>query len=420
MQNLYGIVHTDDGRYIMASVRYDESNVWKLAGLKQWESHNVLKRIFLLHRGIYFGIKSWQKPQESDFSDDNLISAIYDKPDVLASGNKGNLDIVTNSADLNAHKEALCANLLGVISEDAFLATIPLCMHGKTGDSFVTVYGNGQYYIIGITVNEKLLASFRMALGAHEKLSGHLGRIERYWNVKFPDVEFPDRIIAMGDPDHTPDTAFDKPAYRVESIPQDEHPLKAMGCALAQEKKVLPLFTKETQESFFRKKRTLIYSLSAGFLLLGLLSFTVLSGLNIWYNNKKTAYENEYQKVIGNNQEIKKLLKRSNELAETIMRLENTLSRQTTWGKFFHAIGNERPEDLFFERLGTEPVKDKEQAVRVALTGWSSKEGNITDFIAKLQGMPYITEVILSSIERNKKKRSIFGFKILCTLLLNE
>lgn len=420
MQNLYGVVSNDDGRYVMAAMRSNEPNVWKLAKYTEWESHNLLRRILLFHRGVYFGIKSWQKPRGSEINVDSTTIIEQDTSGALKDDGQRAFDIITNDTSLDIHREALSSNLLGIVSEDSFLTAMPLYMYEKAGDSFITIYGNGSYYSIGFTSQKKLLVSFKMAPGDKEKLPGHLGRIERYWNRKFPDMPFPDTIITMGDPEHTPDAAFNQKVHRIEDIPHDEHVLKAMGCALAQQNDLAPLFVKETPESSFRRKRTFMYGLSVGILFLGVGLLLFFSGMNIWFSNKKTAYENEYQKVIVNNQEIKKLLLRSNELAETITRLENTLSRQTIWGKFFHAIGKERPEGLYFERLGTEPLKDKEQVVRVAISGWTEKETNVTDFIAKLQDMPYVTQITLSSMERNKKKRSIFGFKVLCTLLLNE
>ena len=421
MQHLYGIVSTDDDRYVMAAMTADEGGTWKLGKLTEWEHHAFSRVLLLFHRGVYYGITSWFKPRESTVVDDSLTPADYDtiEKDADAAAPPA-LSVVTNTTVLDAHREALSPNLLGMLSEDAFLATVPLCMHEKCGDSFVTVFGNGTCYRIGITENGTLTAVFRMAPGGHEKLPGHLGRIERFWHSRFPDKVFPEKILALGDPEFSPKTAFEKPVQRVQGVPREEHTLKAMGCALAQKKKVLPLFVGETPGAAFRKKRTILYGLSAATLLVSIMLLIAMVGMNAWYTGKKTAYENEYQRVIGNNKEIKKLLKRSNELAGTITRLENTLSRQTIWGKFFYTVGKERPEGLFFERFGTEPIPDEEQTVRVAISGWTAQETKVTDFIARLQEMPYVTHITLSSLERNKKRKSIFGFKVLCTLLLNE
>ena len=85
-----------------------------------------------------------------------------------------------------------------------------------------------------------------------------------------------------------------------------------------------------------------------------------------------------------------------------------------------YVITSGRPDNLYFERLASEPVKDKENVINIALGGWTENESSVTEFISVLQELPYVTQITLSSMERDKKKSSVYLFKILCTLLLNE
>ncbi len=420
MKKLYGIVCTLDRKYVKATVQCDKESGCTIKNVKKWENQDLFKRFTLFHQGVYFGIKSFWKPHENITSIKEFTSVVNNESHELTEDSRSNFNILTNSFDLSIHEQTLYSNLLGIIPDDAFLASVPLSLCEDPLNSFVSIYCNSVYYCIGIIIDKKLNASFRIAPGDPEKLASHLGRIKRYWNIKFATINFPDTIIALGDSKYIPENAFRTKITRVQGIPEDEFELKAIGCALAQKEDVVPLFKNSTEGALFRKKRTWMHGISVSFVFLGIFLFTLFFGINLWYTKQKEAFEDEYNKVVVNDKEINKLLKRNNELVSTIVRLQKTLSNQTIWGKFFHTLGEGRPKDLFFERIGTDPVKDKENIVRVAIAGWTQKEGSITELIAKLQDMPYVTQITLSSMERNKKKRSIYGFKILCTLLLNE
>ncbi len=419
MEQCYGIVYTDEGRYVMAVMRPGRNNTWTCVGTSQWQSNNIFRRILLFHHGIYFGIASWWRPQEHDVPGDTMVAAGYDSPSLPSSG-YNRFEPVAHTADITIHEEELQANLLAVVPEDIVLATLPLYLGEDSGDSFVTIYGNEEYYIIGVTVQRSLTAVFHMVPGSPEKLAGYIARVQRYWDIRCKSTPFPDTIVTVGETEYTPDSAFEKPPLRVAEAENEIARLRAMGTALAQNEETVPLFSGQTPEASFRKARSWLYGISAGLVVTGLIAAALYSGLNFWFHKKKLAYEKEYQHIIGYNKEIKKLTDRNNEIAETILRLENTFSRRTLWGKFLHGIGKNRPEDLYFERFGSEPIKGNSQAIKIAIMGWTPKELSVTTFIATLQKMPYVTQITLSSMERNKKKRSIYGFKIICTLLLNE
>ncbi len=420
MDKSFGIVHTEEGRYIMAAMNRDEAGTWSLDSYRQWESNSVLHRILLFDRGVYFGIPSWWIPGKSDISFDNMIAVETENFATDKSIADNIYNVVTYSKDLCIHKETLKDNLLAVVPDNAFLATLPLSKSEVTNDSFISIYGNGELYIIGIIVKTKLKASFKMAPGDHKNLPGHIGRIKRYWYIKFPNVIFPEDIVYIGDFVYTPENIFNKHPIKVHDSINDINLLKAMGIALAQRYEAVPMFSAQTQEALFRKTRTWIYRISAGLFITGVVAVLVFHGINLLFLNKQAKYKREYQHVIAHNLEIKKLTERVNELAVSVTRLEETFLGQTIWAKFLYAIGKKAPKDLYFERFGSKPVEKENNAVQIALYGWSPRESSITQFIAALQDMQFVTQITLSSMERDKKEHSIYGFKILCTLLLNE
>ena len=164
---------------------------------------------------------------------------------------------MAHSADLAIHKEELQTNLLAVVPEDVFLATLPLYLSKESGDSFVTVYGNEEYYIVGVTVQRNLTAVFRMVPGSPEKLAGHIGRIQRYWNLRCKSTAFPDTIVTIGQTEHAPESAFEKTPLRVMEGENDIARLRAMGTALARNEEAVPQFSGQTPEASFRKTRSL-------------------------------------------------------------------------------------------------------------------------------------------------------------------
>ncbi len=419
MEQCYGIIHTDEGDYLMAVMRYGDSNTWICARKSQWQRSNVLQRVMLFHRGIHFGVTSWWRASEFKAPIDTMVMADGGDP-VDDADEHYHFNVVAYASDIAVHREELQANLLAIVPEDIFLTTLPLYCSTVETDSFISIYSNEKYCLIGVTIDRKLTAVFHMVPGTPEKIEGHLGRVRRYWDLRFPECSFPAATITIGNSECIPDSLFETAPIRIFEAENDVSLLRAMGTAMTQKEECGPKFAGETQEASFRKHRTWLYGLSAALIILGLIASALLSGINYWFYKKKTAFEAEYKHIIAHNKEIKALADRNNEIAETIIRLEETFSRRTIWGKFLHEIGKNKPEDLYFERFGSEPIKNSPHAVRIALMGWTPKELSVTKFIATLQNIPHVTHITLSSMERNKKKRSIYGFKIICTLLLNE
>ena len=262
--------------------------------------------------------------------------------------------------------------------------------------------------------------SYKMAPCSEDKIAGYMGRIQGYWNSTFADIPFPETVFIIGGSSDIPDSAFVTAPVRIVEGENDVDALRAMGVAFARYSDSIPLFASQTEESTFRKKRTLLYGISTGLVAIPLLILAIFAGMNFWYGRTIDSFKAEYRHVISHNKDVRKIIDRNEELAETILRLENTFARKTIWGKFLYVIASGKPDNLYFERLASEPVKEKEHIINIALNGWTENESSVTEFISTLQELPYVTQITLSSMERDKKKSSVYLFKILCTLLLNE
>lgn len=416
MKNLYGIVYTEDGRYVMVAMRRNESGAWTVTGVRRWQSNNVVMPHLLFRKGVSFGINAWWRPGTAVLPKDTLVSVLPSE----SGGEAQRFDIVTYSADLRIHTQALKSNLIAVAPQDSFLATLPLNLSGKGEESFLSLCSGKDYFLIGVTVNRRLLVSYRVAPCSEDKVTGHIRRVQGYWITTFPDIPFPETVFIIGDSTTIPDSAFVKKPVSIEEREEDISVLRAMGAAFAGNGDSVPLFQLQTEEAAFRENRSLLYGISAGLVAVPLLILVFFLVINFWYGRSINTYKEEYRHVISHNRDVKKIIDRNKLLAETILRLENTFTRKTMWGKFLYSIASRKPDDLYFERFASEPLKDKETVINIALNGWTENESSVTEFISILQELSYVTQITLSSMERDKKKSSVYLFKISCTLLLNE
>jgi len=408
MQSIHGIIITDAGSYVSVSLRKNEKG-WQFVTSSQWESQNEFKTIMLRQKGVGLGLPShWISAQSEDYGV------------VKRAENENSLIPCTLQAEFDLHTTILEPNLLCSVPDDAFLCSVPIYMGKKQVPSFFAIYHSEQNTHIGVVINKELRAVFKVPLESAQKLFGHLGRIERYWTWKFPDEETPTHIFLF----QKPETDF--PAtYTTEvielPIPQGEHPetiLKSTGVAFCTIDTSVPRFSGPSEGSRYRKLRTSSYILSMALVVLALLVTVVPMGLNAFYSKKLTSYKQMYKNILAGNQEVKKLLANGEGLANKTLRLEKTIGRSTRWSEFLQVLGEERTKGLYFERFGSEPISESDQNVRIALAGWSSAETVVTDLIKKIEKIPYISNVALSSLEQDEKRNDIYRFKVLCKFKL--
>ncbi|MBN1982589.1 MAG: PilN domain-containing protein [Chitinivibrionales bacterium] len=446
MQQYYGIVHTDDDTYCLAHVSCDEEGKnHRLVKTQRWESQNFYKRLALMHRGVSVGVAAWCVNAHAPIVHDDSyqiplsgVGATESNDEVKDYGgindtekeseqnstaaNSFGYTFISRKTEQQMLTDAFKPNLLRICSEDACLVTLVLQAMQPDVESCIAVLSHSTYFTIGIVYEKKLQWSGTFTPATAEALPSHIGRIERYLHLTQPQFPCPEKICIIGSyPAATvPATIVSKQVKHLCPTVTDPAVLRAMGVALTGRfDGAVPTFRCQSQESAFRFARVAIYMIAALMLGVTLLGVGGATGLQWWYSTKKNAYEKEYQKVIAYNKEVKTLLAMSNKMAEGIIRLETTLSQKTVWGQFFQMLGQQRPANIYFDKLGSEPIPKNESMVRIALTGWTQKESDVTSFIAKLQELSFVTRITLASMERDPKQQSIYRFKIVCSLILN-
>ncbi|MBD3314609.1 MAG: hypothetical protein GF344_02370 [Chitinivibrionales bacterium] len=409
---IQGVVQDIDGHYVVVRLEKTDEQ-WRPTKVTRFETRDVPPRITILRHGVHFGLSSRWRPTEDEECPPELVDAKNPDSVHVPCGAKGELD---------THVASLGHNLLGVVPEDAYLVSLPLALVEGVADSFVTVHLEEAYWKIGIVIDKKLTASLRLSPATPDALSGHLARVERYWALKRPRIPFPSVVYSLSERGTVPVEALRSTPVFV-SLPDqliaDNGALKAAGVALSGTNGMVPLFSGPTPASSFRKARTGLYVTALTLVILGPLVALAPRGLGAWYEHRKSVSQDEYRQVMAGNQQIRELMTETNRLAKTALRLEETFSRRTSWGRFLDALGRERPKGLYLGRMDTRPIGKRTDVIRVALAGSSTKTTAVTTFIAKLQDMPFVSNVKLSSMERDKKRSAVSNFKILCTLTLS-
>jgi Tfp pilus assembly protein PilN len=386
---------------------------WHVRGVASWARDDQLRRILLFGKAITVGVASiWRRSQDALAAE-------------AKTGEPGGDSAVpsTMAAELQMLQEAMVFNCTSIVPDDAFLAVLPL-VYGNAGQSdFISIFAEGHFFRVGLIIDQKLVGVYKMSPAAPSRLAGHLGRLERYWQSWHPGTKFPTRIYTIGALEIAPEQLAPAVVTRLSlgaKVDKDPIALKGCGVALSGLVTAAPLLQGPTDESTHRRSRAGILYLAAAVLILGVMGTVATLGIRYWYDFNARAYEKKYQQVFENNQEIRTLVDQTNQLARTIVRLQETFSNQTNWGRLLEDLGAGRPEGLYLERLGCQPVANDSARMQLALTGWVSREELVTSFIARLQKIPYVSQIKLSSMQRDKVKTSETQFKIICILKLTE
>jgi Tfp pilus assembly protein PilN len=410
MQTTHGIVPTDDGQYLMVSLQTAKTGAPRIA-VKRWNCHDRIRTMLLLHRGIVCGVSSFWKSPNSQ-APGNALAA--EKAGAFFTP-------CTPRTTADIHLETLAGNCIALVPDDAFLCTVPLCFGDKSVHSFISVFPLPSHYKIGLVINRELVAVFDMAPCTSDALEAYVGRIQRYCARTRPLLPFPEHLYVLGNETGLKTGQFSlHPLNPIvgnhECKTYDE--IRALGVALARTTCVgnVPEFPLSLAKSAVRLPRTLLYAASVLIVAVTLL----LTGVSLVANKltefKINAYASQFQSTISNNKEIKDLFAENGALARMILQFRDKSSAKTNWAPFLHALGAQRPEGLYLEMLGSEPVKGSSGSARIAVSGWARSEKLVADFIARLQRDDRISNISLSSMEKNEKKTNLCDFKIVCIL----
>jgi hypothetical protein len=409
----FGIIPNEIGRYVMVSLSGEPKRL-RIA-IHRWNIGDKLQMLRLLHRGVYCGIPSFWKSAASRAPQDILKAQSPDNTFTPW------VDRMTASV----HTEGLSDNLLALVPQDAYLCTAPLFCADATLHSFISVHvmaadhDRPAYFKIGIVINTTLIAVYALTPGSENALESHLARMQRFFARACPHLAFPHHIYTLNG-----DYAFSSDHFLFHSLEvtignrtvREADELMALGCALAQHAGVVPVFSGSSGGGAIRRFRAAAWIASAAIVLIAALAACAPVIMNFFLEKKIYSCEQQSRFVIVNDSRIKAAITRNQSLATSIIRLSAKAADQTQWGRFWQALGTLRPEGLFFEKLGSEAAGASSGAVRIAIAGFAQNETMVTDVISQLQKTGLISNISLTSMEKNKTRPTICDFRILCTL----
>lgn len=404
-----GIIQNNQGYYVTASIEKEDSGDFSQPKFSESETISPKDELFWGKNGIAYGISTKYRSSESNLIYEHYNSSIQTDDSLAAYG---------NHEDITFGKDLLEANLVKITNEDAFLTTIPLHLSDYKTTSFISLYLDSEITLISVTIDSVQKAVFKYSGENENGVIGFIGRIKRYWDIKFGKNQFPSSVIFINR-NESPTFFKLKPHFInnewLKKLNIDQ--FRALGLSLSQLGNETPIYTNETERAKFRKKRFWLNICSTLILVLTiiLVSFQFIS---LKFNDYKlNKLKVDYERIVASDSEIKALNQRNKELANTILYMESNVSKRTRWSEFLYTIGKGAPKGLFIEKLGSEPVKGSSNQIKIALLGHASKEINITQFISLLQKTTYTTKVSLISMEKDKKRKDKYRFKIICTLL---
>lgn len=399
MKKLTGIAVSADGYYVSATMS-ESGGKWKLSGTSRWVINNRNRNALLMDKSVCLGIESrWVRSLPGEGSPYSTADGDY-------------LSACTLPAHHQFHADLLDNNLFGIYPDDAFLCTLPLHLLEKSEDSFLSIFRDGKFYIIGLIRNRRLAAVFR--LSDSSDLQPFIARIERYWTTFERGIPFPRTVYIFNEQTIYPGDQFS--IQQIKTPSDDISIIRAAGLAFCHIGTPVPSFSGPSAGLRFRKIRKAAVLISCALFLFPLLTAAVLFFMNHNTSAQINKCKSEYNSIIANNTEIKDLLKSGETLAKKHLRLQSLATQPTQWGKLLHYLGSKRPVGLFFERFGSEPVPGQKNQFRAALTGWAESETIVTEMIKRLNSPHFITNVSLASLERDEKLKDYCRFKILCTL----
>lgn len=404
LRKLCGLAITPDGS-ILQVVLVKKTALWSCARCEVLRSEWWAKHLRLGSQGVSAAVPAVWRSQRADWEAAHFLDIQHPPFSLMAT-----------PLQVSRYREQFDSSLLGVYTEDAFLATIPLFCLSAPSDSFVSVYKDEQGFRIGVVAERRLLVVYRFAPALAERLPYFLGQLERWLERLRPGFTLPRTLHFFNMDTLTLEGWRTLPVELVGIDCADLSALQAAGVALLRVEEIVPPFAAPSPRSAFRATRALIVqgvgAVVAAALLLGL----AMEGAIRLRSSQAVALRQHYAAIVRSDADIEKIRARNESLAASILRISSSMSQRTNWTPLLEAMGNQRPKGLFFERLGSEPLPDSSGNIRLALTGWADGHLTITAFIEKLQKLDFVSAISLTSIEQDKLNSSITRFKVLCTI----
>lgn len=399
---LFGIAVIDDGTFICATVVRD-SNGWRKGVVRRWASGSTLRNYLLLHRRVNLALPGHWTGQSIEESDD-----------IITVNTEKSFFVRTNQSVYDHFSGLLRNNLHAILPDDAALAALPFHFHENCRQSYIALCNDNGTIRTGMIIDGQIIFALSCRCDNAEKLRGHLERLRHFCTRSLSPLAFPDSIYTLNDlPFPFPD------AQRIDCGSDDPSVLTAMGAAVSTHDQsiTIPRFGELYPETKLRVVRLALLS-SALVLLLGTAVIsTILAVHTVSLERRVSTASDAYRNLLNNNVDIRQLIATGDSLSRKVLKINRRIANPTMWGPFLHMLGTNRPDGLFLERLGSEPVSGDGTKIRIALGGWCKTETIATDFIKVLSASPLLNNVTLSSMERVGKEQQACRFKIVCILL---
>ncbi len=403
---LYGIVLDGEGRYVMAGVRHGRTG-WRVRPSGRWRRSGVRGEL-LMGKGVLLGLRTHWNTGEPRAGE------------IGAEAKDGGMSARAFEAEIGTHTEALKRNLVGVVSEDAMLATLPLHAMGAP-DSFLSAMQTATSYAVGVVVDRDLKFVVHMAPATRDALPCHLARIRRHLSRHYGSLPSPMPVYVLGGELPAGDGEFGYHQVTVDgggrALTLEQ--MRAAGVALAALEPDLICLAGPSAESAVRTVRTGMYATAAATALATAIAFGAVSARYHTVSVRESKRRQAYEQAVAGSSETRQFLEENRELAERILSLRASFARQTRWAALLALLGEKRSNGLALDMLGSEPVSGDSSRVRIALAGTAARETDATDFIAMLQKVEYLSAISLSALERDREGSSI-RFRMVCTLRLYD
>ncbi|MDG5816206.1 PilN domain-containing protein [Chitinispirillales bacterium ANBcel5] len=408
-KKITGVVPTESLNFISVTLIRTSSSQWKVKSIKEWQSANRVKPQLFLSNGAMLGVTTHWLNNTTGAAQD-LIFTPYDSA----------VKAATSPVHNQAFIKALSGTIIDLVTDDFYLISIPQTFCKACKESFISLHFNKGILKAGIVINNKLEGVFNLSCHTTEEVFGNFARIERYWSHKLNRNDFPNTCVTIGS--NLNDFHLNSKNTLSADIPKEliesSDALKAAGVAFSRTGEA-PTFgiAKEDQYSTFRP---LAQKIAVCLLILALLFSVTPRVLTIYSSHQLSEKQRLYNSILKEDQDIRDLTEKSEKLSQEILSFKQTYSRRTNWSRLLQALGESRPDDLFIERLGSEPIGGSDDRIRIAIGGWAHSETSVTRFIANLQSLTFIHGISLSSLERDAEEREICRYRIICTLDLFE
>ena len=404
-KKLFGITVTDDSTFVCATV-VRGSQGWRKGAVRRWASDSPIRNYLLLHRRVNLALPGrWVR------------RSIEDSDDILAVQTEQSFSVLTGQSEYDLFSGLLRNNLRSTFPEDAALAMLPIHFRKNCRQSYITLCNDRNSIRTGIIIDGQIIFALSCRCGNADHLKGHFERLRYYCTNSLSLPSFPDTVYTLNTlPFSIPE------AQRIECGSDDPAELKAMGAAVASEEQSisLPRFGEAYPEAKLSGIRLALLATALLLFLATAVFSTIFAVHNVLLGRNVAAASGAYHDLLDNNVAIKQLIATGDSLSRKVLKINSRRTNPSMWGPFLHMLGTKRPEGLYLERLGSEPVPGDGTKNRIALGGWCKTETVATDFIKVLSASPLLGNVTLSSMERVGKEQYSCRFKIVCILSIKR